>query len=58
MRWLISARLATGLLPKPIVRPSSTELLLAYEAIEAGSIAESVEHLAKHEQRNILQSAL
>jgi hypothetical protein len=34
------------------------EILLAFEAIEAGNIAESVEHLAKHEQRNILQPAM
>jgi hypothetical protein len=34
------------------------EILLAFEAIEAGNIAESVEHLAWHEQRNILQPAM
>jgi uncharacterized Zn-binding protein involved in type VI secretion len=34
------------------------EILQAFEAIEAGNIAESVEHLAKHEQRNILQPAM
>jgi uncharacterized Zn-binding protein involved in type VI secretion len=34
------------------------EILLAFEAIEAGYIAESVEHLAWHEQRNILQPAM
>ena len=34
------------------------EILLTFEAIEAGNIAESVEHLAKHEQRNILQPAM
>jgi uncharacterized Zn-binding protein involved in type VI secretion len=34
------------------------EILLAFEAIEAGNIAESVEHLAKHEQVNILQPAM
>ncbi|EJM72231.1 DUF2515 family protein, partial [Pseudomonas sp. GM55] len=34
------------------------EILLAFEAIEAGHIAKSVEHLAVHEQRNILQPAM
>lgn len=34
------------------------EILLAFEAIEAGNIAKSVEHLAWHEQRNILQPAM
>jgi uncharacterized Zn-binding protein involved in type VI secretion len=34
------------------------EILLAFEAIEAGNIAESVEYLAKHEQVNILQPAM
>ena len=34
------------------------EILQAFEAIETGNIAESVEHLAKHEQRNILQPAM
>ncbi len=34
------------------------EILLAFEAIEDGYIAESVEHLAWHEQRNILQPAM
>ncbi|VVO15292.1 PAAR domain-containing protein [Pseudomonas fluorescens] len=34
------------------------EILQAFEAIEAGNIAESVEHLAWHEQRNILQPAM
>ncbi|WCM54556.1 PAAR domain-containing protein [Pseudomonas sp. WJP1] len=37
------------------------EIVLAFEAIEAieaGNIAESVEHLAKHEQQNILQPAM
>jgi len=34
------------------------EILLAFEAIEAGSIAKSVEHLAWHEQQNILQPAM
>jgi uncharacterized Zn-binding protein involved in type VI secretion len=34
------------------------EILLAFEAIDTGNIAESVEHLAKHEQRNILQPAM
>jgi uncharacterized Zn-binding protein involved in type VI secretion len=37
---------------------SQKEILLAFEAIEAGNIAESVEHLAWHEQRNILQPAM
>jgi len=36
----------------------STEILDAFEAIEAGNIAESVEHLAWHEQRNILQPTI
>ncbi|WP_224795768.1 DUF2515 family protein [Pseudomonas fluorescens] len=34
------------------------EILQAFEAIEAGNIAESVEHLAWHEQQNILQPAM
>lgn len=34
------------------------EILQAFEAIEAGNIAESVEHLASHEQRNILQPTM
>lgn len=34
------------------------EILQAFEAIEAGNIAESVEHLAWHEQKNILQPAM
>ena len=34
------------------------EILQAFEAIEAGNIAESVVHLAWHEQQNILQSAM
>ena len=34
------------------------EILLAFEAIDAGNIAESVEHLAKHEQVNILQPTM
>jgi hypothetical protein len=34
------------------------EILLAFEAIDAGRIAKSVEHLAVHEQRNILQPAM
>jgi hypothetical protein len=34
------------------------EILQAFEAIEAGNIAKSVEHLAWHEQRNILQPAM
>jgi uncharacterized Zn-binding protein involved in type VI secretion len=34
------------------------EILLAFEAIDAGNIAKSVEHLAAHEQRNILQPAM
>lgn len=33
-------------------------ILQAFEAIEAGRIAESVEHLAWHEQQNILQPAM
>ncbi|MFJ2689493.1 PAAR domain-containing protein [Pseudomonas sp. NPDC087336] len=37
---------------------SQEEILLAFEAIEAGNIAKSVEHLAKHEQVNILQPAM
>jgi len=37
---------------------SHEEILLAFEAIDAGSIAKSVEHLAKHEQVNILQPAM
>lgn len=35
-----------------------TEILLAFEAIEAGDIASSVEYLAWHEQRNILQPTI
>ncbi len=35
-----------------------SEILKAFEAIEAGSISESVEHLAWHEQRNILQPTI
>jgi len=34
------------------------EILLAFEAIEAGQIAESVALLAEHEQVNILQPAM
>jgi len=34
------------------------EILLAFEAIDAGNIAKSVEHLAWHEQQNILQPAM
>jgi hypothetical protein len=34
------------------------EILQAFEAVEAGNIAESVVHLAWHEQQNILQSAM
>ncbi|WP_223534184.1 PAAR domain-containing protein [Pseudomonas sp. GL-B-16] len=34
------------------------EILQAFAAIEAGNIAESVAHLAWHEQQNILQSAM
>jgi len=34
------------------------EILQAFEAIEVGNIAESVEYLADHEQRNILQPTL
>ncbi|WP_256595583.1 PAAR domain-containing protein [Pseudomonas sp. LG1E9] len=34
------------------------EILLAFEAIEKGNIAMSVEYLADHEQRNILQPTL
>ncbi|MCF4997279.1 hypothetical protein GIW70_19595 [Pseudomonas syringae] len=34
------------------------EILQAFEAIDAGKIAESVEHLAFHEQRNILQPTI
>jgi uncharacterized Zn-binding protein involved in type VI secretion len=37
---------------------SHKEILLAFEAIEAGNIAKSVEHLAWHEQQNILQPAM
>ncbi|MFJ2281877.1 DUF2515 family protein [Pseudomonas sp. NPDC087803] len=36
----------------------SSEILKAFEAIDAGNIAESVEHLAWHEQRNILQPTI
>jgi hypothetical protein len=35
-----------------------TEILLAFEAIEAGNIAESVVYLASHEQENILQPTI
>ncbi|UVK99403.1 DUF2515 family protein [Pseudomonas sp. B21-048] len=35
-----------------------TEILLAFEAIEAGNIAESVVYLAWHEQKNILQPVI
>ena len=34
------------------------EILLAFEAIEAGNIADSVESLARHEQVNILQPVM
>ena len=34
------------------------EILQAFEAIEGGNIAKSVEHLARHEQVNILQPAM
>ncbi|WP_426119984.1 DUF2515 family protein, partial [Pseudomonas sp. DSP3-2-2] len=34
------------------------EILQGFEAIEAGQIAESVRHLAWHEQQNILQPAI
>jgi hypothetical protein len=34
------------------------EILKGFEAIEAGHIADSVQHLALHEQRNILQPAI
>lgn len=34
------------------------EILQAFEAIETGDIAKSVEHLAWHEQRNILQPSM
>src|SRR5471032_2377614 len=34
------------------------EILLAFEAIEDGDVAKSVEHLAWHEQRNILQPTI
>jgi hypothetical protein len=34
------------------------EILLAFEAIEAGNITESVVHLASHEQENILQPTI
>ncbi|VVO42071.1 hypothetical protein PS691_05836 [Pseudomonas fluorescens] len=34
------------------------EILQAFQAIETGNIAKSVEHLAWHEQRNILQPAM
>lgn len=37
---------------------SQPEILQAFEAIEAGSIARSVERLAWHEQKNILQPAM
>jgi hypothetical protein len=35
-----------------------TEILLAFEAIETGNIAESVVYLAWHEQKNILQPVI
>lgn len=34
------------------------EILLAFEAIDAGNIAKGVEYLAAHEQQNILQPTL
>ena len=34
------------------------EILESFQAIEGGRVAESVEHLAKHEQKNILQPAM
>ena len=34
------------------------EILESFQAIEGGRIAEGVEHLAKHEQKNILQPAM
>ncbi|WP_442962691.1 DUF2515 family protein [Pseudomonas sp. Leaf48] len=34
------------------------EILLAFEAIESGNIPKSVQHLAWHEQQNILQPAM
>ena len=36
----------------------TVEVLKAFEAIETGKIAKSVEHLAQHEQVNILQKAM
>ena len=36
----------------------NNEILQAFEAIDAGNIAESVEHLAWHEQQNILQPTM
>lgn len=35
-----------------------TEIFLGFEAIEDGDIASSVEHLARHEQNNILQPTI
>jgi hypothetical protein len=35
-----------------------TQVMMAFEAIEAGDIAKSVEYLAWHEQRNILQPTI
>ncbi|TFH83927.1 MULTISPECIES: DUF2515 family protein [Pseudomonas] len=37
---------------------ATKEILKGFEAIEAGNIADSVEHLAFHEQRNVLQPAI
>ncbi|MGZ9705063.1 PAAR domain-containing protein [Pseudomonas sp. GNP013] len=37
---------------------SHKEILQAFEAIDAGNITESVEYLADHEQRNILQPTM
>jgi len=52
----------------PVLWPVGDEILVfgrehaeiekAFEAMEAGNIAESVEHLARHEQRNILQPTI
>lgn len=54
-KWPVLWPVGQATLKFGYVRP---EIEMAFEAINAGSIAESVEHLAWHEQRNILQPTL
>jgi hypothetical protein len=50
MLWPIGRKLTFG--------TAYPRILQAFEAIEAGEIAQSVEHLAWHEQQNILQPSI